>query len=73
MARHGLDGAEDIVAEEGGKEAVVRITCFYVPHFMSSDRFTSIIFELIKGEMAYVKDLENIEIVRPLTLCYRKS
>jgi hypothetical protein len=25
----------------------------------------SIIFELIKGEMAYVKDLENIEIVRP--------
>jgi hypothetical protein len=23
-----------------------------------------IIFELIKGEMAYVKDLENIEVVR---------
>jgi len=25
----------------------------------------SVIFELIKGEMAYVKDLENIEYVRP--------
>jgi len=24
----------------------------------------SVIFELIKGEMAYVKDLENIEYVR---------
>jgi len=24
----------------------------------------SVIFELIKGEMAYVKDLENIKIVR---------
>lgn len=26
----------------------------------------SIIFELIKGEMDYVKDLENIEVVRRL-------
>jgi hypothetical protein len=25
-----------------------------------------IIFELIKGEMAYVRDLENIEMVSPL-------
>ena len=25
---------------------------------------TRIIFELIKGEMEYVKDLENIEVVR---------
>ena len=28
----------------------------------------SIIFELIQGEMAYVKDLENIEIVRQFFL-----
>jgi hypothetical protein len=26
----------------------------------------SVIFELIKGEMAYVRDLENIETVSPL-------
>lgn len=39
----------------------------------------SIIFELIKGEMAYVKDLENIEIVSCLflieavtNLCFRR-
>ena len=25
-----------------------------------------IIFELIKGEMDYVKDLENIDVVRPI-------
>lgn len=29
--------------------------------------FISIIFELIKGEMAYVKDLENIELVRTIS------
>ena len=28
----------------------------------------SIIFELIKGEMAYVKDLENINVVRAISV-----
>ena len=39
------------------------------------DFFFSILFELIKGEMDYVKDLENIEVVsvfsRPPTCFYR--
>lgn len=30
VARHGLDRAEDITAKEGGKEAVVRTTCYHV-------------------------------------------
>lgn len=30
-----------------------------------AEQFVRIIFELIKGEMEYVKDLENIEVVRP--------
>lgn len=35
--------------------------------------YCSIIFELIKGEMAYVKDLENIEIVRLLSPRKKKN
>ena len=33
-------------------------------HYEILTRSSSIIFELIKGEMAYVRDLENIEHVR---------
>ncbi len=37
---------------------------FYVRHlFWGANRCFRIIFELIKGEMAYVRDLENIETV----------
>jgi hypothetical protein len=31
---------------------------------MKCSTLCSIIFELIKGEMAYVRDLENIDLVR---------
>lgn len=30
----------------------------------TAEQLVRIIFELIKGEMEYVKDLENIEVVR---------
>jgi hypothetical protein len=33
-------------------------------YFVDSVLFASIIFELIKGEMAYVKNLENMQHVR---------
>jgi hypothetical protein len=58
-----------LTKEEQKRQSYVRISHARMFFMLNpSSHFLSIIFELIKGEMAYVKDLENIEVVRFVTL-----
>jgi len=62
VARHGLDRDKEKSTEGGGEAAIVR-HYFFMYDCQNSETLSSIIFELIQGEMAYVKDLENIDTV----------
>lgn len=64
MARPCFTRTKDVHITRGMQEAIVSESQAGMSiKIMSLDR---IMFELIKGEMAYVRDLENIETVSPL-------